>query len=157
MKNKYLSRKSKEFISLKCSELCLSGHPQITGLSKKTDPNVHYYEDELQRKEKACLVNCFHKTFRFLAHSNSIYTFLTADKELADDIIRNLDEGSSADYEEDEVTAIKTFKEMNVKDSEGETKIVPSRKQMEIIVKENQNLELLEKMKEEQIKKNFKI
>ena len=94
---------------MRCSELCLSGNPQITGLSKKTDPSVHYYEDELQRKEKACLVSCYHKTFRFLAHCNAIYTFTTADKELADDILKNIDDGNEADYEEDEETAIKTF------------------------------------------------
>ena len=113
-----MSRKSKEFISLRCSELCLSGNPVITGLNAKTDPSVHYYNDELQRGEKACLVNCFHKTFRFLAHSNSIYTFITADKELADEIIRNIDEGTE-EYEEDEETAMKNLDKINVKNSEG--------------------------------------
>ena len=94
---------------MRCSELCLSGDPRITGLTKKVDPSVHYHEDELKRKEKACIVNCYHKTFRFLVHCNAIYTFATADKELADDILKNIDDGNEKDYEEDEETALKTM------------------------------------------------
>ena len=34
---------------------------------------------------------------------------------------------------------------MSVKDSDGDAKIIPSRKQMEIIAKQKQNMDLIEK------------
>ena len=76
MKTHYMVRKSKEYITIKCGSLCFD----------KSGNN--FYDDELARKEKTCLLNCYHKTFRYLTHANTAYTFFTTDpvmmKELLD-------------------------------------------------------------------------
>ena len=73
-------RKSKEFITLKCSDLCF----QVTG--------NNFYDDELARKEKVCLVNCYHKTFRYLTHANTCYSYLTGDPQKMQEILGNENE-----------------------------------------------------------------
>ena len=68
-------RKSKEYITIKCGSLCFD----------KTGNN--FFDDELARKEKTCLLNCYHKTFRYLTHANTAYTFFTSDPEMLKDLM----------------------------------------------------------------------
>ena len=49
-------------------------------------------EDDLNRFEKNCMLNCFHKTFRYLAHANTVFTFLTGDEEMIEEFMRSGDE-----------------------------------------------------------------
>ena len=62
----YSSRKYKEHVTLGCAERCLS----------------NFGEDDLTRTEKRCMHTCFHKYYRYLAYSNSLYSYLTADGEM---------------------------------------------------------------------------
>ena len=80
MRSHYMIRKSKEFITLKCSDLCF----KVTG--------NNFYDDELARKEKVCLVNCYHKTFRYLTHANTCYTYFTGDPEKMKDLLGDDDQ-----------------------------------------------------------------
>ena len=66
----YMSRKYKELITLGCAEKCVT----IIG------------GDDLSRKENQCLQSCFHKYYRYLAYSNSLYTYLIADSEVSKQI-----------------------------------------------------------------------
>ena len=61
----YSSRKYKEHITLGCAERCMK----------------NFKEDDLTRTETKCLNNCFHKYYRYLAYSNTLYTYLTMDSE----------------------------------------------------------------------------
>ena len=70
MKTHYQVRKSKEYLTLKCGKLCFN---------KGTDD---YIEDDLTRFEKNCLLNCYHKTFRYLVHANTAFAFFTGDQEM---------------------------------------------------------------------------
>ena len=40
-----------------------------------------FKDDDLSRSENKCLTSCFHKYYRYLAYSNTLYTFLVADEE----------------------------------------------------------------------------
>ena len=42
----------------------------------------NFREDDLTRTEINCLVNCFNKTYRYLAYSNSVYTYLIGGKHV---------------------------------------------------------------------------
>ena len=75
MKTHYQVRKSREFITLKCSNLCFN---------KGGD---NFLEDDMTRFEKNCMLNCFHKTFRYLVHANTVYSFLTGDPEMIQEFI----------------------------------------------------------------------
>lgn len=67
MQHYYTSRRSREFITLKCGELCFQASRE------------RFKDDELSRFEKTCLLNCFQKTFNYLAFANSTYTYLSTD------------------------------------------------------------------------------
>ena len=62
---------------MKCSSLCFN----------KAGDN--YFEDDLSNKEEVCMANCFHKTFNFLAHANTVHTFFTGDEKVINQIISN--------------------------------------------------------------------
>ena len=66
----YMSRKYKELITLGCAEKCVT---LIGG-------------DDLSRRENQCLQSCYHKYYRYLAYSNSLYTYLTANQEVSKQI-----------------------------------------------------------------------
>jgi hypothetical protein len=60
LKTHFSSRKYKEQITVDCSLRCLRS----------------FKEDDLNRNEMTCLVNCYNKYYRYLAYSNSLYTYL---------------------------------------------------------------------------------
>ena len=70
-------RKNKEFITLKCSSMCFN------------QMGDNYFEEDLNRNEKNCLANCFHKTFRYLAYANTVHTFFTGDPEVIKGLMDN--------------------------------------------------------------------
>ena len=123
MKSHYMIRKSKEYITLKCSSLCFQGQ--------------NFYDDELARKEKTCLLNCYHKTFRYLTHANTAYTFFTGDPEMLKDLM---------DDEEPEEETIK------VEDPDGKEYVIPSRKDMETMANNKNQFENFTKMEESLLK-----
>lgn len=61
------ARKYREIITLGCAKPCL-GH------------QGGFVKDDLTRSETQCLTQCFHKYYRYLAYSNSLYTYLTSDE-----------------------------------------------------------------------------
>ena len=65
LKDHYGSRKYQEEIVMTCSQKCMRG----------------FHDDDLERSEKACLQNCFHKYYRFLMYSSSIYHYLSKEGE----------------------------------------------------------------------------
>merc|ERR1712151_1119678 len=65
LQDHYSSRKYKEHITLGCAERCLR----------------NFKEDDLTRTENRCMHNCFHKYYRYLTYSNSLFTYMTADSE----------------------------------------------------------------------------
>lgn len=56
-------------------------------------------EDDLTRNEINCLVNCYNKYYRYLAFSNTLYTYLIGgdkiDKFLGEDEIDNNETGAA--------------------------------------------------------------
>lgn len=60
LKEHYSSRKYKEVINLNCADRCLT----------------NFRDDDLNRTEMNCLINCYNKYYRYLAFSNTLYTFL---------------------------------------------------------------------------------
>ena len=64
LKNYYSNRKYQEEISITCASKCLRG----------------FHEEDLERAEKACLNKCFHKYYRFLMYSSSVYQFLAQEE-----------------------------------------------------------------------------
>ncbi len=66
MKLHYNNRKYKEIITLGCSDKCLQ----------------NFREDDLTRTEMNCMLNCFNKYYRFLAHSNNVYNTITNSEEV---------------------------------------------------------------------------
>ena len=106
-------RKSKEYVTLKCASLCFQ---QVGN---------NFYDDDLNRKEKTCLLNCYHKTFRYLTHANTAYTYLTSDPEKIKDLLD--DEGP--DYNKDGVG----LKEGALTDPDGREYFIPSREEMQKI------------------------
>ena len=105
MKEHYMIRKSKEFITLKCGSLCFN---------KGGD---NYFEEEMTGKEQRCMLNCFQKTFRYLAYANTVQTFLTGDPA----VLRSL-----MDDEEDPLTAGVGL-DSPVEDASGKEVRIPSR------------------------------
>ena len=73
LKQHYSSRKYKEQITLNCAQRCVK----------------NFREDDLSRSETKCLSQCFHKTYRFLAYSNALYSYLVADSEMDHAIIQS--------------------------------------------------------------------
>ena len=73
LKQHYSSRKYRELISLKCAERCLQP--------------LSFREDDLSRSETNCFQNCFHKTYRYLAYSNTFYSYLVSESGAADDFV----------------------------------------------------------------------
>ena len=41
----------------------------------------NFRDDDLTRAENKCLTECFHKTYRYLAYCNTLYSFLIADPD----------------------------------------------------------------------------
>ena len=70
LKEHYSSRKYKERVTLGCAQRCLA----------------NFKEDDLTRTETRCLHNCFHKYYRYLAYSNGLYSYLTADNDVKEGI-----------------------------------------------------------------------
>lgn len=62
----YSTRKYREQITLNCANKCLS--------------KVNFREDDLSRSETECHTNCFHKHYRYLAYSNTLYSYLTSEQ-----------------------------------------------------------------------------
>ena len=81
-----MSRKYKELITLGCAEKCVT----IIG------------GDDLSRRENQCLQSCFHKYYRYLAYSNSLYTYLTANQEVSKQIEEQVN-GPSEDEQNEEM------------------------------------------------------
>ena len=121
MKSHFQIRKSKEYITLKCGSLCFDKNGN------------NFFDDELARKEKTCLLNCYHKTFRYLAHANTAYTFFTSDPEMLKDLL---------DEEPEEVS-------VNATDAEGNEYLIPSRKDMENMAENKNQFEQFKQMEEE--------
>ena len=68
LKAHYSSRKYREQINLMCTERCL-----------KT-----FRDDDLTRTEINCLIACYNKSYRYLAFSNALYTYMIGGKEVDD-------------------------------------------------------------------------
>ena len=91
-------------------------------------------EDELSRFEKNCMLNCFHKTFRYLAHANTVFTFFTGDAEMIEEFMRSGDD-----------TLVDTGSVTKpVIDAEGNEVYIPTRKEMEKIATNKQLFEKTE-------------
>ena len=74
----YSSRKYKEQVTLGCAQHCLQT----------------YREDDLTRAENKCMHQCFHKYYRYLAYSNTLYQYLIADQDMDKQITESvMDEG----------------------------------------------------------------
>ena len=72
-------------MTLHCAELCFNkDKSQLADKGGAT--NQLYLQDDMTRIEKACMINCFHKSFRYLAHANSVYALLTANQETQKEI-----------------------------------------------------------------------
>ena len=80
-----MSRKYKELITLGCAEKCVT----IIG------------GDDLSRRENQCLQSCFHKYYRYLAYSNSLYTYLTANQEVSKQIEEQVNGPSEEEQNEE--------------------------------------------------------
>ena len=70
MKEFYSSRKYRELITMKCAERCLRS----------------FRDDDLTRAENKCLTMCYHKSYRYMSYTNTLYSYLTANQELDRDI-----------------------------------------------------------------------
>jgi hypothetical protein len=46
------------------------------GCSKKCLTEFGYRDDDISKSENVCLQNCFHKYYRYMAYSNTLYSFL---------------------------------------------------------------------------------
>ena len=87
LKDHYRQRKYKEQITLQCSDRCLTS----------------FREDDLTRGEMSCMVNCFGKSYRYLAFSNTLYTYLVSGSPgQIDDHIRDNYEDSIMSIGEEE-------------------------------------------------------
>ena len=128
-------RKSKEFITLKCGDLCF-----------KTQKN-NFFDDELARNEKVCLLNCYHKTFRYLTHANTAYTYFTGDPETMKDIYEDT---------ENEIQNMQTGGvgiNKPVTDVQGNEQIIPSREEMEKMQMNKELFDEIARMEQENIKR----
>lgn len=76
----YTSRRSKEFVTLKCGELCFRTSRE------------RFKDDDLSRYEKACLLNCYQKTYNYLAFANTTFTYLTTSTDKLNDILGTTEE-----------------------------------------------------------------
>ena len=93
----------------------------------------NYYEEDMTIAEKRCMSQCFHKTYTFLVHANSVFSYMTADQETLDKVMAEQQED-----EEDELTqGVGTDKVL--KTPEGQEYVVPSRKEMDLMFKKEQN------------------
>ena len=72
LRQHYSMRKYKEIITLNCLDKCLKS----------------FREDDLTRNELNCLNNCYHKYYRHLAYSNTVYQVLTSGDEIKDLLAR---------------------------------------------------------------------
>ena len=98
----YMARKSKEYLTLHCAQHCFNkDRAQLVEEGTADGQNRVYYQDEMTRMEKACMISCFHKSFRYLAHANSIYTLLTSDSKAQKDILEQYkDQNEEPTFEE---------------------------------------------------------
>ena len=55
----------------------------------------------MTRSENKCMHACFHKYYRHLAYSNSLYTFLIADDDMEKQITQNIRENYEDEGEPD--------------------------------------------------------
>ena len=90
LKQHYRQRKYKEQITLQCADRCLTS----------------YREDDLTRGEMACLVNCYNKSYRYLAYSSTLFTYLVSgDPNKVDDHIKQNYESLLSLSDEEEAQA----------------------------------------------------
>ena len=120
MRLTYINRKNKEFMAMHCGTRCFS----------RTDP--HYLQDSLSAKEKQCLAQCFHKTFCYLTHANTVYSYLTADQDLLEEIRLSHSGDAEAELRRQGVGMDKT---VNLLD--GNSMQIPSRAEMEQMAAQN--------------------
>ena len=73
----YSSRKYREELTINCANKCFKD----------------MRSDDLSRMESHCLVNCFHKHYRYLAYSNTLYSMMVSDGALDE----YANQGSDAD------------------------------------------------------------
>jgi hypothetical protein len=66
LKVHYSSRKFKEELTINCANKCFKD----------------MRSDDLSRVESTCLINCFHKHYRYLTYANTLYSFLISDGSL---------------------------------------------------------------------------
>ena len=79
LKDHYISRKSKEYLNMHCSSHCFN--------KEKGKVEKPYDHDEMTRFEKSCMISCLHKSYRYLAHANSIFSVLSANQDNQKDIL----------------------------------------------------------------------
>ena len=79
LKQHYSSRKYREVITIGCADKCL--------LQQKIGANASFREDTIAPLESQCLQSCFHKYYRYLAYSNTLYTYLINDEGKADEFV----------------------------------------------------------------------
>ena len=115
MKTHYMVRKSKEFITLKCGDTCFN---------KKGN---NYFDEDMSRQEKLCMVNCYHKTFRYLVYANTAYTYFTSDPDVIKDY---MGEGEDK-FEEAQRQGVGVNE--NLKDKDGNTVVIPTREEMQAL------------------------
>ena len=116
MKENYMIRKNKEYITMTCSKLCFDAKREDT-----------YKEDNLSRQQKHCLLNCYHKQFRYLIHANLAYTFFTGDQDKIKEFMNQTNE------EEDNGLENKEGLSHELIDSKGNSIRIPNRAEMETI------------------------
>ena len=59
-----------------------------------------YPDDDLSRSENKCLSNCFHKYYRYLSYSNTLYSYLVADEDADKKIIASQKNESQVEQEQ---------------------------------------------------------
>ena len=109
IKEYYQKRKVKEFATLKCSSLCFNREGE------------NYTQDSMTRMEKHCMINCFHKTYRYLVHANTAYSFFTGNEELINEQMKTGDEQPELGLDN------------KITDIEGNERRIPSREEMELM------------------------
>ena len=91
MRGYHNARKTREIITTGCTKQCLG--------------KAGFYKDDLTRSETECLTNCFHKFYRYLTYSNTLYTYLTsADRDSIQESISQWEDEDGAAAEEPKLT-----------------------------------------------------
>ena len=74
LKAHYSQRKYREQVTLGCAKRCLKEYG--------------FREDDLSKNETSCLQDCFHKYYRYLAYSNTLYTYMV--EEASDAVLEEV-------------------------------------------------------------------